>query len=468
MKNKLLHTWKKISENGLSDDLDNAEKKSIRILNRIIAINAILAFIFIIIDLSNSSFEAAIISFITFMISPLLFLLIKNKIYNVAKWLILLFIILFISSITILIGNDSGMIVYFIPGVLFPTILFQSKKAVIVLSSFIIGILIAVFIINNIYHPLIIISEKELTFYTLSSLIGCAIITLLIIWHFKSTNSEYEEIILSNNKDLKLYNHEINEQKLKLESKNKDITDSINYASRIQQAILPSNQKIEQYIKNFFIFNLPKDILSGDFYWIEAINKRVYFAVADCTGHGIPGSMVSVVCNNALNRSIQEFNLKAPNEILNKTRELVINAFDDNEKNIRDGMDISLCCIDKTTNKLLFSGANNPLIIIRKNKLITLEADRQPIGKYSFGKPFSQQEFNLIPKDIIYLYTDGFADQFGGDRGKKYKSAQLLKFLLKNSNLTLRNQKDALANEFKNWKSDHEQIDDVCIMGLKI
>jgi serine phosphatase RsbU (regulator of sigma subunit) len=468
MKINISYIWTKVSENGIDKLLADTEKKRIRILNRIIAINAVLAFIFIIIDLTNSSFEAAIISSITFAISPILFLLIKNKIYNVAKWLILLFIILFISATTILMGKDSGMIIYFIPGVLFPTILFQSKKAVIVLSSFIIGILIAVFIINNIYNPQIIITEKELTFYTISSLIGCTIITLLILWYFKSTNSEYEEIIVKNNKVLKHYNREINEQKLKLEVKNKDITDSINYASRIQQAILPSNQKIEQYIKNYFILYLPKDILSGDFYWIESINKRIYFAVADCTGHGIPGSMVSVVCNNALNRSIQEFKLKAPNEILNKTRELVINAFDDNEKNIRDGMDISLCCIDKTTNKLLFSGANNPLIIIRKNKLITLEADRQPIGKYSFGKPFSQQEFNLIPNDIIYLYTDGFADQFGGERGKKYKSAQLLKFLLKNSNLTLRNQKDALANEFKNWKSDHEQIDDVCIMGLKI
>ncbi len=468
MKNKLLNIWKKVSENGISDVLDNAEKKRIRILNRIIAINAVLALIFIIIDLTNSSFEAAIISSITFIISPLLFLLIKNKIYNVAKWLIILFLIVFISSTTILAGKDSGMVVYFIPGVLFPTIIFQSKKAILGLSSFIIAVSIIVFIISHLNKPFLIIAEKELIFYSISSLIGSSLITLLIIWYFRSTNLEYEEIIINNNKDLTLYNSKINLQKIKLEAKNKDITDSINYASRIQQAILPSNQKMAKHFTNYFLLHLPKDILSGDFYWVEAVNNRIYLAVADCTGHGIPGSMVSVVCNNALNRSVQEFNLKDPNVILNKTRALVIEAFDDNEKTIRDGMDISLCCIDKTTNKLLFSGANNPIIIIRNNQLITLEADRQPIGKYSFGKPFTQQEITLTSDDIVYLYTDGFADQFGGERGKKYKSANLVKFFIKNSKLTLRNQKDALKEEFTNWKSDFDQIDDVCIMGFKI
>ena len=134
----------------------------------------------------------------------------------------------------------------------------------------------------------------------------------------------------------------------------------------------------------------------------------------------------------------------------------------------KENLVIVISAIDKTTNKLLFSGANNPIIIIRNNQLITLEADRQPIGKYSFGKPFTQQEITLNSEDTIYLYTDGFADQFGGERGKKYKSANLLKFFIKTAKLTLRNQKDALEEEFTNWKGDFEQIDDVCIMGFKI
>ena len=220
MKNKLSDTWKNISENGISDDLDNAEKKRIRILNRIIFLNAILAFIFVIIDLANSSFEAAIISSITFAISPLLFLLIKNKFYYVAKWIIVLFVVVFISAVSIVTGKDSDMILYFIPGILFPTIIFQRKKSILVLSAIILGVLIAVFVINQIYNPQIITSQKELTYYSLSSLIGCTIITLLIVRYLKSTNSEYEKIIFEKNKSLNIYNIEINEQKIKLEAKN--------------------------------------------------------------------------------------------------------------------------------------------------------------------------------------------------------------------------------------------------------
>lgn len=220
MKNKLSHTWRNISENGISDDQDNAEKKRIRILNRIVFINSLLAFVFIIIDLVNSSIEGAIISSITFVISPILFLLIKNKFYNAAKWLIILFFILFISAASILMGNESGLILYFIPGVLFPTIIFKRKKTILALSALIIVVFTVVFIINQIYNPQIITNPQELSFYFVSSLFGCIIITLLIIWYFKSTNSEYEKIIIQKNNSLNRSNIEVNKQKTKLEEKN--------------------------------------------------------------------------------------------------------------------------------------------------------------------------------------------------------------------------------------------------------
>ena len=220
MKNELSHIWRNISENGISDDQDNAEKKRIRILNRIVFINSLLAFVFIIIDLVNSSIEGAIISSITFVISPILFLLIKNKFYYAAKWLIILFFILFISAASILMGNESGLILYFIPGVLFPTIIFKRKKTILALSALIIGVFLIVFIINQIYNPQIITNPHELSFYFVSSLFGCIIITLLIIWYFKSTNSEYEKIIIQKNNSLNRSNIEVNKQKTKLEEKN--------------------------------------------------------------------------------------------------------------------------------------------------------------------------------------------------------------------------------------------------------
>ena len=178
--------------------------------------------------------------------------------------------------------------------------------------------------------------------------------------------------------------------------------------------------------------------------------------------------MVSVVCNNALNRSIQEFKLSAPKDILNKARELVIDSFDNASQIINDGMDIALCCIDTTNNKLTFSGANNPLVIINKGEIRILHPDRQPIGKYRFGKPFTQEEIILDNEDTIYLFSDGFVDQFGGARGKKYKSKTLLNFLTTNSESTLDKQKDLLQKEFNDWRGGLEQIDDVCVMGFKI
>ena len=262
MKNKISDTWRNISENGISEHLDNAEKKRIRILNRIIFINALLASIFIIIDLANSSFEAAIISSITFAISPILFLLIKNKFYYVAKWIILLFFVVFISAISVLVGKDSDMILYFIPGVLFPTIIFQRKKPILVLTALIIGILIAVFVINQIYNPQIITSQKELTYYSLSSLIGCTIITLLIVRYLKSTNSEYEKIIIEKNKSLNIYNVEINDQKLKLEAKNLENEQLvINLESTVQERTL-SLQKTKDELAEINL-SLEKKVLEN-------------------------------------------------------------------------------------------------------------------------------------------------------------------------------------------------------------
>ena len=219
MKNRLSYLWGKISENGISDDLDNTEKKRIQILNRIIFINAILGFIFIIIELVNfsfdSSFVAVSITFTAFAFSPLLFLLIRKKYYQVAKWAVILFFVLYVSFFTVLAGKDSGMIVYFIPGILFPTILFQRKKSIIVLTSLIIVVFIVVLFINQNYNFQIITNQTELNFYAKSNLIGCAIVTLMIIWYFRSANLEYEKIILENTqKNLDLTRSILEQEKL--------------------------------------------------------------------------------------------------------------------------------------------------------------------------------------------------------------------------------------------------------------
>ncbi|PHR43350.1 MAG: hypothetical protein COA32_16620 [Fluviicola sp.] len=251
-----------------------------------------------------------------------------------------------------------------------------------------------------------------------------------------------------------------------LEDKNQEITDSINYAKRIQSAILPPINELENYNYNSFILYLPKDIVAGDFYWIEPIGDSVLFAAADCTGHGVPGAIVSVICNSALNRSVREFGLDDPGEILDKSREIVINEFIKSTEDVKDGMDIALCKISKQT--LEFAGAQNPLWILRGNEIIEIKANKQPIGSFENKSPFTTHKVDLQKEDIIYIFSDGYADQFGGVKGKKLKSRPFKELLLSIKELPMNEQKIKLNEFFIEWRGDVEQLDDVCLIGLKV
>ncbi len=288
---------------------------------------------------------------------------------------------------------------------------------------------------------------------------------------------------------IELQKTEVEGQKHLIEEKQKEIVDSITYAKRLQEAILPADIFWKENLKDSFILYKPKDIVAGDFYWMEIISQQslvdrrqsdkteklstadlVLFAVADCTGHGVPGALVSVVCSNALNRTVLEFGIKDPGKILDKTRELVIATFEKSDKDVKDGMDISLCCLNKTTNELHWAGANNGLWIVDANtrSLNEIKPDKQPIGKYAEAKPFTTHSIKLNKNDSIYLFTDGMADQFGGDKGKKFKYKQLKSILLQHVNEDMGKQKEKLNIAFENWKGNLEQVDDVCVIGIKI
>ena len=193
--------------------------------------------------------------------------------------------------------------------------------------------------------------------------------------------------------------------------KNKEITDSITYAKRIQEAILPSSSLVENLLDDAFILYKPKDIVAGDFYWLEEKGDVVLLASADCTGHGVPGAMVSVVCNNALNRTVREFNLFEPGLILNKVRDIVIETFNQSGEDVKDGMDIALISYNKKTNELQYSGANNSLFLVTNGELKILPADKQPIGKYALTKDFTNHVVKLKKGDTFYIFTDGYVDQ---------------------------------------------------------
>ncbi|MDF2436945.1 MAG: hypothetical protein K0Q95_1321 [Bacteroidota bacterium] len=229
----------------------------------------------------------------------------------------------------------------------------------------------------------------------------------------KQLQLHLQQLVKERTNDLEKALVEVNRQK-------SEITDSIHYAKRIQCAILPHERVLKENLRNLFILYKPKDIVAGDFYWTERVDETVFFAVADCTGHGVPGAMVSVVCHNALNSAIKEFKLRQPAEILNKVRELVIETFEKSDENVMDGMDIALCSFEKKEMKLEYSGAYIPLYIIRNGKLLMTKADKQPIGVHLESKSFTNHTINIHQNDSLYILSDGFADQFGGDRGKKF------------------------------------------------
>jgi serine phosphatase RsbU (regulator of sigma subunit) len=277
-----------------------------------------------------------------------------------------------------------------------------------------------------------------------------------------------EDRVLERTAEVVKQKEELEQQKEIIEEKNKDITDSINYAKRIQDAILPPIELIQQKLPNTFLLYKPKDIIAGDFYWMEEIDHIIFIAAADCTGHGVPGAMVSVVCSNALNSAVKEFGLRDTGKILDKTRELVLETFKKSGEEIKDGMDISLLAVDATHQKIYWSGANNQLWYISNKTLHEIKANKQSIGKTDNPQPFTTHAIEFKKGDIYYLMTDGYPDQFGGPKGKKFKYKQLEEKLLAISDKSLNEQHKILKDTFAHWKGSLDQVDDVTLIGIKI
>ena len=284
-----------------------------------------------------------------------------------------------------------------------------------------------------------------------------------LIGDLKHINANLEQKVIERTVDL-------NHQKEMVEEKNKEIVDSINYALRLQRAILPTTSRVKEALPDSFVLFKPKDIVSGDFYWMHEQGDNVLIAAVDCTGHGVPGAMVSVVGANSLDRCVKEFKLKDPASILDKLCDMVIETFDSGEDEVKDGMDITLCSVNLKTRKIKFAGAHNPLWIVKHSNLEVEEykADKQPIGKFDYRKDFTSNEIQLEKGDCIYLFSDGYADQFGGPGGKKFKYKTLMHVLQTIHAKPMIDQHDILNTEFETWKGGLEQIDDVCVIGIRV
>jgi serine phosphatase RsbU (regulator of sigma subunit) len=344
-------------------------------------------------------------------------------------------------------------------------------------------------------------SQRTTRLFLLAGLLA-ALVLLFFIFRSYRIKQKANHIIT-------LQKEEVEKQRNIVVHQNREILDSIEYAKRIQATILPPPKVVKKYLEDSFILYIPKDIVAGDFYWMDSVelenkdSEYILFAACDCTGHGVPGALVSVVCSNALNRAVREYNIIQPSLILDKVSELVVQDFskDENEE-VQDGMDASLCSLNVKTGKLEWAGANNALWIVASPQpspkgreqgipnsndsisnlesaekyplrgdlegLIEVKPDKQPIGKSDNKKPFTNHSIQLQKGDTIYMFTDGYADQFGGEKGKKYSKKAFRELVLSIAHLPLQQQREALYKAHLQWRGNKEQVDDICIIGVRV
>lgn len=296
---------------------------------------------------------------------------------------------------------------------------------------------------------------------------GAGVVFSMITWNRSFRN----EVKLRAETELKLQEAfaKLESQHHQITEKNKEILDSINYAERIQKTILPGHKLLQDELRDYFIWYQPRDIVSGDFYWATKSEGRFFLAIADSTGHGVPGAFMSLLNSNFLNEAIVEKKISETGAILDYVRNRLIASLseDGSEDGGQDGMDCVLMKIDRTSQSLSFSGANNGLVLFRNGELLEFEGDRMPVGRSIKTEKFTGTNIQLQAGDVIYAFSDGYGDQFGGPSGKKFKRKQLLSILASINTLPMPEQKEILKNKFRDWKGELEQLDDILIAGIR-
>ena len=300
--------------------------------------------------------------------------------------------------------------------------------------------------------------QKTITYFIIGGLFIVSGLAFFIFNGLKKQKKAF--VIISKQKE------EVHRQKEIIEEHQKETIDSINYAKRIQYALLANNDLLKRNLNTHFVLFKPKDIVSGDFYWATEHNNKFYLAVCDCTGHGVPGAFMSLLNIGFLSEAIKEKNIEKPNEVFNYVRARLINSISNDGQ--QDGMDGILLCFDKTLNQISYAASNNEPVLVSDNNVIELPKDKMPVGKGEKAESFTLFTINAAKGDTLYLYTDGYADQFGGPKGKKFKYKQLNELLFSLNNKSMEHQKDELNSVIQNWKGNLEQVDDILMIGIKI
>lgn len=292
------------------------------------------------------------------------------------------------------------------------------------------------------------------------------IVTIILIIHFRTKSLKKSNQQLKEKQRIAI---KIQQQKEELDLKNQNITSSLNYAKRILDAMLPSEKFFNKILPDSFLFFKPKDIVSGDFYWISEQNGKVFVAAVDCTGHGVPGALMSIIGFDILENIIHEQKIENPAQILNRLSHGIAYTFNkEGQSDVKDGMDIALCVIDQPNKKLEYAGAFNPLYLIRENNLTEIKGDRFSVGMLTqnLGVKFKKHDIDLQKGDFLYIFSDGYADQFGGPKQKKFKYRRFRHLLLNIHQKHIQEQKEFLDKSLAAWQGNLEQVDDILIIGI--
>ncbi|MES2762818.1 MAG: SpoIIE family protein phosphatase [Bacteroidota bacterium] len=455
---------KSLINKGVKPGITFHEQKKIRLTNSFSLVGiAIVSFflfgsIFFPMDKEMQAGDVLTQSINFFVFLLIYFLSAKGKNYA-SRILLVIWLPLFLSVIALMCGIQmTASYISIVPTALMVLFLFDRKAEII--SLFLYCFLVFITVIMNekfAFVPKIPIAIENFSWVYVFECCMAFMFIYVIGNNFKSEHATYQKMILHSNQEL--------------ESQKQDIISSINYAKRIQTAILPHEETISRSLPLYFILYRPKDIVSGDFYWFHEIDKdSCIFVCADCTGHGVPGAFMTVIASNLLNQTVIDNKIYKPSDILYEVDKLLnVTLKQDKERlGVQDGMDLTLIKINKNKKELTITSAKRPVFFIANNELQEFKGSKTSIGGMREGeKKFEEFTISYKEDDMLYLFTDGYHDQFGGEKGKKYSTKRLKEKLFSIHKDTIYEQKDKLEREIMNWKGDLEQVDDICIAGIR-
>lgn len=449
--------FKHIIAIGVTQQTDPHEVRKIRLLNSMCLMGVIsFAFLFLLNVLRGVGFGFMVPNLTGQLILLFTFFLQSKGHFQTARWFVMVFLLLFFNTMAVLMGPKAGIEFLDLLICISPLVFFDRIGSIVVMAALsLTGFLTARAL--QTFIPVVMKNEAVEVIFWINM---CILFTSCFLMLFFYRN------------ELLRYNQIMRNQNRLLEERNKEMQDSVRYASRIQHSMIRFDEEIKSIIPESFVYYQPRDVVSGDFYWFSQVDGKMYGVCADCTGHGIPGAFMCMIGITLLNEIIIEKKIHEPNRILDELHHSLMRSLRTGEDGAtpRDGMELALVVYDPKLKQMQFSGAYAAVWIVRKDELMEIEGDLQPIGWFMGAKePFTSKEIQLQKGDQIYLFTDGYPDQIGGaGRGKKFLYSRFRKLLLDIRQLPMHGQKHHIEQSFLEWKGDQEQIDDICVIGLRV